>query len=241
MGKNLVYGYARISTMKQCLSRQFNNIRKAYPEAIIIDETYTGTTTDRPAFQKLLKQIDKEIEKGNQVTLVFDEVSRMSRNAEEGFALYEELFAKGVDLHFIKEPFLDSDSIKSALQNRISLSVDTGNNASDTLMNTIIEALNRFALDMVKENIKKAFDMAESEVEYLHKRTSEGVRKAQAEGKQVGRKAGASVETKKEVAARQIILKHSKDFGGTLGDAEVIKLAGISRNTYYKYKTALKK
>ena len=238
--KNVVYGYVRISTMKQRIERQIDNIRAAYPDAIIIDEVYTGTTTNRPAFNKLMKQVEREASKGNQVMLVFDEVSRMSRNADEGYALYEKLFNMGVDLRFVKEPFLNSDTIKEALKNRINLSVDTGSSASDALMNTIIEALNRFALDMVKENIKKAFDMAQSEVEYLHKRTSEGVRKAQAAGKQVGRAAGAEVVTKKEVAAKEAIMKYSKDFRGTLGDAEVIKLAGCSRNSYYKYKAELK-
>lgn len=32
----------------------------------------------------------------------------------------------------------------------------------------------------------------------------------------------------------------SKDFNGTNTDSEVIKLAGISRNSYYKYKAELK-
>ena len=35
-------------------------------------------------------------------------------------------------------------------------------------------------------------------------------------------------------------MKHSKDFDGTLSDPEVIKLAGVSRNTYYKYKSQIK-
>ena len=39
---------------------------------------------------------------------------------------------------------------------------------------------------------------------------------------------------------KELIKKHSKDFGGSLCDAEVIKIAGISRNSYYKYKRELK-
>ena len=42
--------------------------------------------------------------------------------------------------------------------------------------------------------------------------------------------------TKKETAAKEIILKNSKDFNGTNTDAEVIKIAGISGNYYYKIK-----
>ena len=91
-----IYGYARISTMKQSIARQIDNIKAKYPDAVIITEEYTGTTTDRPAWNKLRKNLKA----GD--TVVFDEVSRMSRNAEEGFKLYETLFNEGVNLFFLK-------------------------------------------------------------------------------------------------------------------------------------------
>ena len=46
--------------------------------------------------------------------------------------------------------------------------------------------------------------------------------------------------SKKSVACKAIIQKHSKDFGGSLEDPDVIKLCGCSRNSYYKYKRELK-
>ena len=52
-----VYGYCRISTMKQKLERQIENIKAKYPDAVIITEEYTGTTTARPAWGKLAKQL----------------------------------------------------------------------------------------------------------------------------------------------------------------------------------------
>ena len=45
---------------------------------------------------------------------------------------------------------------------------------------------------------------------------------------------------KKAIEAKELILKHSKDFRGTLDDPDVMKLAGISRNSYYKYKRELR-
>lgn len=36
-----LYGVARISTGKQNTARQIRNILKAYPDAVIIKETYT--------------------------------------------------------------------------------------------------------------------------------------------------------------------------------------------------------
>ena len=38
-----VYGYCRISTSKQSMERQIRNIKLAYPDALILKETYTGT------------------------------------------------------------------------------------------------------------------------------------------------------------------------------------------------------
>jgi hypothetical protein len=36
------------------------------------------------------------------------------------------------------------------------------------------------------------------------------------------------------------IKKHSRDFGGSLDDSDVITLCGCSRNSYYKYKREIK-
>ena len=221
-----IYGYARISTMKQSIARQIDNIKAKYPDAVIITEEYTGTTTDRPAWNKLRKNLKS----GD--TVVFDEVSRMSRNAEEGFKLYETLFNEGVNLIFLKEHHLDTEVYRKALQ--------TGVSMTGTDVDVILKAVNEYLMILAKRQIEIAFQTAEHEVEFLHKRTSEGVRKAQAMGKQVGRAAGAKVETKKAKAAKEIIRKHSKDFNGSLNDIEVMKLTNLARNTYYKYKAELK-
>lgn len=221
-----IYGYARISTMKQSIARQIDNIKAKYPDAVIITEEYTGTTTDRPAWNKLRKNLKA----GD--TVVFDEVSRMSRNAEEGFKLYETLFNEGVNLIFLKEHHLDTEVYRKALQ--------TGVSMTGTDVDVILKGVNEYLMILAKRQIEIAFQTAEHEVEFLHKRTSEGVRKAQAMGKQVGRAAGTKVETKKAKAAKEIIRKHSKDFNGSLNDIEVMKLTNLARNTYYKYKAELK-
>ena len=68
MRKANVYGYARISTMKQSIQRQIDNIKSIYPNAVIITEEYTGTKMDRPNWNKLVKNLTP----GD--TIVFDEV-----------------------------------------------------------------------------------------------------------------------------------------------------------------------
>lgn len=234
MKANRIYGYARISTMKQNIQRQLDNIKRLYPTATLITEEYSGTTTDRPNLQKLLKNLHE----GD--TIVFDEVSRMSRNAAEGVELYEKLFDAGVNLVFIKEPHINTSVYRDKLNKQVEKLNTTGSKATDKLLDSIMNALHEYTIDLAKEQIEIAFRTAQAEVDFLHQRTSEGVRRAQAAGKQVGRAAGSKVETKKAKAMKAKILELSKDFNGQCSDADVMKVTGLARNTYYKYKMALK-
>ena len=242
---NKVYGYARISTMKQNIQRQLDNIKSQYPDAILITEEYTGTTTDRPNLNKLIKNLKK----GD--TIIFDEVSRMSRNAAEGVELYEQLFDAGINLVFIKEPHINTSVYRDKLNKQVEKLNTTGSKATDKLLDSIMAALHEYTIDLAKEQIEIAFRTAQAEVDFLHKRTSEGVRKAQEryeretllglphEKENVGRAAGKKVTTKKSIEAKQTIKKLSKDFEGTNNDIEVMKITGLARNTYYKYKREL--
>lgn len=223
----MIYGYARVSTAKQNIERQIENIRQQDGTAIIFAETYTGTTSDRPEWQKLLKVV-----KGGD-TIIFDEVSRMSRDATEGFKTYTELFNKGVTLAFIKEPHINTEVYKNAFEAKLE-------GVGDEIADIMIAAVNQVLQVVQRQQIEKAFETAQKEVDYLHRRTSEGVKRAQAAGKQVGRKDGSRIETKKAKEQKQVIKKHSKDFGGTLSDTECRTLTGLSRNTFYKYKRELK-
>ena len=229
-----VWGYVRISTAKQKIERQADNIKRQYPKAVIIYEEYTGTTIDRPAWSKL----ERQLKPGD--TVVFDEVSRMSRNAEEGMALYERLFDSDINLVFLKEPHINSNVYRDKMDRQREKLNTTGSKATDKLLESIMGALHEYTIDLAREQIEIAFQTAQHEVDYLHQRTSEGVRRAQAEGKQVGRAPGSIIETKKSRAAKEQIKKHSKDFGGSLSDAECMKLVGVARNSYYKYKRELR-
>lgn len=163
----------------------------------------------------------------------------MSRNAAEGIALYSELFDAGVNLEFLKEPHINTSVYREKMQIQAAKLDSTGSKATDRLLEAIMKALHDYTIDLAREQIEIAFRTAQAEVDFLHQRTSEGVRRAQAEGKQVGRAQGAKITTKKEIAAKETIKRHSRDFGGTLSDPECMKLAGISRNSFYKYKREL--
>lgn len=223
-----VFGYARISTKQQSIERQIRNIKAFNPSAIIVEEVFSGTTFQgRKALDKLIKKVKP----GD--TIIFDSVSRMSRDADEGFEMYESLYQEGVNLIFLKERHIDTAVYKKALEGSVAM---TGTNAD-----FILEGVNKYLLALAKEQIKIAFAQAEKEVADLHQRTREGIQTAKLKGKQIGGVPGRKLTTKKSIAAKEIIKKHSKDFGGTLADADVMKLSGLARNTFYKYKRELKR
>lgn len=238
----MIYGYVRVSTQRQAKERQVKNIAREYPDAAIYSESYTGTKIDRPAFSKLLQQLQE----GD--TIVFDEVSRMSRNAAEGFSLYRELYEKGVNLVFLKEPHINTDVYRSTAQAPLTGTKD--------LDETLIKGLNEYLMRLAEKQIQIAFGKAQAEVDLLHQRTSEGMIAAGATNKYTedergnkilekrgsisASKIGKTLITKKSVKAKEIIKKHNRDFEGTLTDTETIKLIGCARGSFYKYKMELR-
>jgi len=221
MGKD--YGYARISTKRQSINRQIRNILAISPDAIIFQEVFTGTKFyGRKELDKLLRVVKS----GDRI--IFDSVSRMSRNADEGVKLYFELYDKGISLVFLKEPHINTDVYKEALQHQVAL---TGED-----VDYILEGVNQYLRRLRAKEIEISFEQAEKEVEDLHKRTSEGLLTAKLEGKQVGGVKGKKLNVKKAVAAKSKIQELSKDFGGSLSDKDLMAIVGVSRNTYYKYK-----
>lgn len=246
MKKNRVYGYCRISTAKQKVERQIENIKSAYPNATIISEAFTGTKMDRPAWTKLVKQLHS----GD--TIIFDEISRMSRNAEEGYQTYKDLYDKGINLVFLKEAPLNTDNFRNTAQVAM-----TG-----TDVDAILEGVNKYLMILAENQIKAAFETAQHEVDFLHKRTSEGVQRAKEryeretllglphEKNNVGIEQGRKLTTKKSIKAKELIKKYCNDFDGTLADNVTLAFVnqemrkqgetGISRNSYFKYKRELK-
>lgn len=221
-----IYGYCRISRKTQSIDRQIRNILKEYPEADIVQEAYTGTKVEgRKEFQSLLKKVQS----GD--TIVFDSVSRMSRNAEDGVELYMELYEKGVSLIFLKEHYIDTDIYKKNMGDRIEL--------VGTKEDLIFRGINDYFRELAKEQIKIAFDQAEKEVKDLQQRTKEGIETARNNGKQIGQKEGKKLITKKSIEAKEKIKKYNKDFDGMLTNEETWNFIGISKMSFYKYKKEL--
>lgn len=222
----MVYGYARISTAKQDIDRQIRNIMTLEPSAKIYQEVFTGTkTTGRKELQKLLSKVLP----GD--TIIFDSVSRMSRNAKEGFDLYKKLYDEGVNLVYINEPYINTSVYRDATKTMVPM---TG-----TDVDVILKGVNEYLLTLAEQQIKIAFEQAQKERDDLSVRTKQGIETARINGKQIGRVRGTKVYTKKAEMSKKKIARLSKTFGGNNTDKDLIAMLGIDKNTYYKYKREL--
>lgn len=218
-----VYGYARVSTAKQKLQRQIDNIKHFDESAIIFTEKYTGTKLyGREEFEKLLSRVKT----GD--TIIFDSVSRMSRNADDGIKLYFDLMDRDINLVFLKERYIDTNTYKQAAERKIQ--------TIGTKEDILIKAINEYLKELAKEQIKIAFDQAEKEVTDLRQRVKEGIAKSD---KKQGIESGTKLTTKKSLEMKDKMKRHLICFGGTDTDIQFIRDNHLARNTFYKYKREL--
>ena len=117
MGK--VFNYIRVSTKEQNEGRQveamaqWNKANNVTNEIELIDKC-SGTNTDRPNLQMLLKVV------GEGDLVVIKSIDRLSRNYKECKQLWEEITEKGADIVVIDMPLLDTRQYKDLLGNFIS-------------------------------------------------------------------------------------------------------------------------
>ena len=108
MGK--IIGYARVSTKSQAkegnsLEQQKEEILNKYNTAEVFSESYTGTKTDRPIFNKIIN----ELHEGD--TLVVTKLDRLARNTVEGIQVIENLFNKSVSVHVLNVGLLENTTM----------------------------------------------------------------------------------------------------------------------------------
>ena len=88
------YGYCRVSSKSQednnSLEIQRNAILDKYVDAEIVEEQFTGTTTERPKFNELIEKL----ESGDY--LIVYKLDRFARTTIEGMQLMNELQERGV-------------------------------------------------------------------------------------------------------------------------------------------------
>lgn len=105
----MIYGYCRVSSKGQLdnnsLEQQSKEILEKYEGSKIIQEQYTGTTTNRPKFEELINNL-KEND-----TLVVTKLDRLARNTKEGIEIVEKLFEKGVSVHVLNVGLLENTTM----------------------------------------------------------------------------------------------------------------------------------
>lgn len=95
------YGYARVSTSDQKLENQVDLLKSAGADKIF-QEKYTGTTTQRPEFQKLLNEL-----KVND-TLIVTKLDRFARNTTEALELIQKLFKQNIKVNILNMGVIDN-------------------------------------------------------------------------------------------------------------------------------------
>lgn len=98
---NIIYGYARVSTVKQDLSSQVNDLKDA-GATIIYRDKFTGTTADRPEFDKLMNKIDS----GD--TLIVTKLDRLARNTQDALSIVKQMNDEGVILRVLNIGTIDN-------------------------------------------------------------------------------------------------------------------------------------
>ena len=104
----MVYGYARVSTKGQArdgnsLEAQEKELRANGAE-IIYKDAYTGATSERPEFKKLLS----ELKEGD--TLIVSKIDRFARNAEDAIRIIKDLLKHNIKIYILNIGLVESNS-----------------------------------------------------------------------------------------------------------------------------------
>lgn len=95
------YGYARVSTADQKLENQLEALKIAGADKIY-QEKFTGTTTERPEFSKLLQQLNPND------TLIVTKLDRFARNTREALDIIQDLFNSEVKVNILNMGLIDN-------------------------------------------------------------------------------------------------------------------------------------
>lgn len=147
-----IIGYARVSTRGQevngnSLESQVTLLKKNGCQEII-EESYTGTKTDRPKFKELIGKLQD----GD--TLVVTKLDRFARSTIQGCTIVEELINKGVKVNILNMGILD-------------------NTPSSTLIRTIFFAFAQFERDMIVERTQEGKAIAKTKTGFKEGRPKE--------------------------------------------------------------------
>ncbi|EJO04667.1 resolvase [Oenococcus oeni] len=189
------YGYARVSTTDQKLENQIELLKNAGAQKIY-QEKFTGTTTDRPEFSQLLKQLKP----GD--TLIVTKLDRFARNTREALDIIQDLFKRDIKVNILNMGIID-------------------NTPTGQLIFTIFSAFAQFERDMIVTRTHEGKEYAKRNDPYFHEGrpqtyTDEQIRFAyelRQQGmtyKMIARKTGISERTQQRRFKEQLKNKSSE-------------------------------
>lgn len=218
---NNYFSYKRISTKKERGLQQYNRQEKAlqkyakehnFEYVAEFSEDVSGKSFDN---RKEWDKLERLLQTGD--TIVFKDISRFTREAENGYNKYMELFNKGIELVFLDNPTVCTEYIKQLLN--------------------IAEQQNLVAKTFIENTVKLLLivelDRVEQERLILIDRIKAGFA---ASGKKPGRKSGSLPKMSDEL--KEDIEKFLND--RSIKQVDLMKKHDISRNTLKKYISLVK-
>ena len=160
--------YARVSTKNQSLERQLKKFRElGIAERDIFSDKYTGGKMERPGFENFLGTASFLKERGYEIEMYFDDISRFARTSKEGQELYYNLIEEGYSLIFLKTPHINSVAVKERLMSVQNIDVNN--------LGELGEAIKNLVTAMIKFQVATEFDRVQKERDDIVRRTKEGL------------------------------------------------------------------
>lgn len=217
------FSYQRISTKEERGLQKFNRQEKAiekYAKDNNIEFVYQAREDksgknfeDRTEWNKLEKLI-----KDNDTTIVFKDISRFTREAENGYTKYMELLERGIELIFIDNPTVSTPYIKQLLN-----VAKEQNIVAKTSLESTVKLLLIVELDRAKQ-----------EREILINRIKQGQASSD---KKCGRPHGKLDKMSKELEEDIKLFISDR----SIKQVDLMNKYNISRNTLKKYAEIIKK
>ena len=135
------YAYARVSTRKQSrdgngLDEQIAKLKTVGYDELVVEE-FTGSTTKRPFFDKLIQNLKQ----GD--TLIVTKLDRFARSTAIGSALINDLLQRGISVHILNMGLID-------------------NTPTGRLITNILLAFAEYERDMIIERTQAGKEIARS-------------------------------------------------------------------------------
>lgn len=216
------YFYMRISTKEESDKQSFQRQNKAlekyaeinnlkYNSRTVFKDDISGATFNRDDW-KALESILKEGD-----TIIFKEISRFTRQAEEGYEKYMYLMNKGIHLVFLDNPTVSTDYIKQ---------LTSIANSQELVTKTALEGTIKLLLIVELDRVQK-------EREIFIQRIKQGI---EASEKKSGRKFG-QLDKMSDDLKEDIKLFLSDR---SIKQVDLMRKYNISRNTLKKYIDVIK-